>query len=254
MTLTEKLDVFMKEHGKNKLSLSKDAGIPYTTIISFYEKGVNNIKLSTLQKLANHLGCSIDYLTNDKVKARKDLSPAKEQHPVSVPILGYIRAGVPILSEQNMVGEVNIPVDMEDYCDFALHVRGDSMIGAGIMEGDIVLCKSNQTPASGDIVIALIDGYETTLKYYLRAEGKDLLRAANPAYSDIELQAGAQIQGRVIKIYKDPPSYNFYRDYLALQEESHLDWNSVMEKALGYGLKPGNLSALLDSLYTMSKK
>lgn len=65
MSFTEKLDTLMEERGINKSILSKESGIPYTTIAGFYTKGTDNIKLSTLRKLSSYLGCSIDYLADD---------------------------------------------------------------------------------------------------------------------------------------------------------------------------------------------
>lgn len=65
MTFTDKLDTLMAKRGINKSILSKEAGIPYTTIAGFYTKGTDNVKLSTLKKLSTYLGCSIDYLADD---------------------------------------------------------------------------------------------------------------------------------------------------------------------------------------------
>lgn len=65
MSFTEKLDILMSEKGINKSILSKESGIPYTTIAGFYTKGTDNVKLSTLRKLSSYLGCSIDYLADD---------------------------------------------------------------------------------------------------------------------------------------------------------------------------------------------
>lgn len=65
MSFTDKLDALMAEKGINKSILSKESGIPYTTIAGFYSKGTNNVKLSTLKKLSSYLGCSIDYLADD---------------------------------------------------------------------------------------------------------------------------------------------------------------------------------------------
>lgn len=67
MTLTDKLDFLMKEMGINKMELSRGSGIPYTTIVNFYEKGAENVKLSTLRKLADYFNCSLDYLVDDSV-------------------------------------------------------------------------------------------------------------------------------------------------------------------------------------------
>lgn len=74
MTFTDKLDALMAEKGINKSILSKEAGIPYTTIAGFYTKGADNVKLSTLKKLSAYLGCSIDYLADDSPKKQTTIA------------------------------------------------------------------------------------------------------------------------------------------------------------------------------------
>ena len=101
----------------------------------------------------------------------------------SIPVLGRIAAGVPIEAIQEETNRVNAPIDLpmgEDY--FALEVRGDSMIDAGIFEDDIVILRRTDSATSGDIVVALVDEKEATLKK-LRKKGNSIaLEAANPAY------------------------------------------------------------------------
>ena len=72
-----KLDKLMQERNINKNQLSKESGIPYTTIDGFYKKGTDNIKLSTLKKLASYFGCSLDYLADD------DIPPDNEIHTIA---------------------------------------------------------------------------------------------------------------------------------------------------------------------------
>ena len=67
MDFLEKLDKLMEERNINKNQLSKGSGVPYTTIVGFYNKGTDNVKLSTLKKLAVYFGCSLDYLADDDV-------------------------------------------------------------------------------------------------------------------------------------------------------------------------------------------
>lgn len=100
-----------------------------------------------------------------------------------VPILGRIAAGVPIEAIQQQVGEVNAPDGLAENAEhFALQVSGDSMINAGILDGDIVILRRTDAANNGDIVVALIDEGEATLKR-LRRRGKSIaLEAANPAY------------------------------------------------------------------------
>ena len=101
----------------------------------------------------------------------------------SVPILGRIAAGVPIEAIQQETNRVNAPIDLpmgEEH--FALEVKGDSMIDAGILEDDIVILRRTETATSGDIVVALVDEKEATLKK-LRKKGNSIaLEAANPDY------------------------------------------------------------------------
>lgn len=110
-------------------------------------------------------------------------SAARPVSSNSVPILGRIAAGVPIEAIQDETDRVNAPIDLpygEEH--FALEVKGDSMIDAGILEDDIVILRRTENATSGDIVVALVDEKEATLKK-LRKRGNSIaLEAANTAY------------------------------------------------------------------------
>ncbi|HHX59691.1 MAG TPA: helix-turn-helix transcriptional regulator, partial [Epulopiscium sp.] len=71
MKLTDKLDMLMDEKGMTKMDLSRGADIPYTTVASFYDKGTENVKLSTLKKLADFFDCSLDFLADDSMTEKK---------------------------------------------------------------------------------------------------------------------------------------------------------------------------------------
>jgi repressor LexA len=102
---------------------------------------------------------------------------------MSLPILGRIAAGVPIEALQNEIGRVAAPPELVGSGEhYALEVKGDSMIGAGILEGDVVILKRTESADSGDIVVALIDSEEATLKRLRRRGNSIALEAANPAY------------------------------------------------------------------------
>ncbi|MHB8065797.1 MAG: helix-turn-helix domain-containing protein [Ruminiclostridium sp.] len=81
MKLTDKLDILMSEKGINKMELAKQSGVPYTTIVNFYEKGTDNIKLSTLTKLKKYFNVSLDYLADDNINERNisESSLSKEE-------------------------------------------------------------------------------------------------------------------------------------------------------------------------------
>ena len=121
-----------------------------------------------------------------------------------IPILGRIAAGAPIEALQNEIGRVAAPPDMLGAGEhFALEVKGDSMIGAGILEGDVVILRRGDTADSGDIVVALIDSEEATLKR-LRKRGNSIaLEAANPAYETrIFGPDRVRIQGKLVAMIR----------------------------------------------------
>jgi len=121
-----------------------------------------------------------------------------------VPILGKIAAGIPIEAMQSEIGRVAAPAELLGSGEhFALEVQGDSMIQAGILDGDIVILKRTDTADSGDIVVALIDAEEATLKR-LRKRGNSIaLEAANPNYETrIFGPDRVHIQGKLVAMIR----------------------------------------------------
>lgn len=102
---------------------------------------------------------------------------------VEIPVMGRIAAGVPIAAIQNQTHSIGVPPEMLASGDhYALEVKGDSMIEAGILDGDTVIIRNGQTANPGDIVVALVDDEEATLKRFRRRGDSVALEAANPAY------------------------------------------------------------------------
>ena len=123
---------------------------------------------------------------------------------VSVPVMGRIAAGTPISAIQSRSHTLNIPPEMLGTGEhFALEVRGDSMIEAGILDGDTVLIRKCDSADTGDIIVALVDDEEATLKR-LRKKGASIaLEAANPAYETrIFGPDRVRIQGRLIGLMR----------------------------------------------------
>lgn len=113
----------------------------------------------------------------------KDSSNDNDGTTVTVPVMGRIAAGTPISAIQNHSHTIPVPIDMLTTGEhYALEVRGDSMIEAGILDGDTVVIKKGQSADTGDIVVALIDDEEATLKRLRKKGGSVALEAANPAY------------------------------------------------------------------------
>jgi repressor LexA len=124
--------------------------------------------------------------------------------PVLVPVMGRIAAGTPIEAIQNHSHSIVVPPDLLSPGDhFALEVRGDSMIEAGIFEGDTVLIRRTDTADTGDIVVALVDEEEATLKRLRRKGASVALEAANPAYETrIFGPDRVRIQGRLVGLIR----------------------------------------------------
>ncbi|MBN9010224.1 MAG: transcriptional repressor LexA [Rhizobiales bacterium] len=124
--------------------------------------------------------------------------------PVVVPMMGRIAAGVPIDAIQNHSHSIPIPPDMLSPGEhFALEVRGDSMIEAGILDGDTVLIRRGDSADTGDIVVALVDEEEATLKRIRKKGASIALEAANPAYETrIFGPDRVRIQGRLVGLLR----------------------------------------------------
>jgi len=138
-------------------------------------------------------------------RLRPRTSDAEQDNaPVSLPVMGRIAAGTPIEAIQNRSHTVTVPPEMLSTGEhYALEVRGDSMIEAGILDGDLVVIRKSDTADTGDIVVALVDEEEATLKR-LRKKGNTIaLEAANPAYETrIFGPDRVRVQGKLIGLIR----------------------------------------------------
>jgi repressor LexA len=123
---------------------------------------------------------------------------------VSVPVMGRIAAGTPIEALQTRSHTISVPPDMLGSGEhYALEVRGDSMVDAGILDGDMALIQRNETAETGDIVVALIDEEEATLKRFRRRGASIALEPANTSYEVRILPPNrVRIQGKLIGLYR----------------------------------------------------
>jgi repressor LexA len=123
---------------------------------------------------------------------------------VEVPLLGRIAAGTPIEAIQHEVDRIPAPPWMVGKGEhFALEIRGDSMVGEGILDGDTVIIRRADTAENGDIVVALVDEQEATLKTLKRKGGMIALEAANPAYETRILPPDrVRVQGRLVGLLR----------------------------------------------------
>ncbi|HOF89971.1 MAG TPA: transcriptional repressor LexA, partial [Armatimonadota bacterium] len=121
---------------------------------------------------------------------------------VSLPIVGTVTAGLPILAVENVEDTLALPRTLvSDGECFALRVRGDSMINAGLYDGDLAVVKKQETAGNGDVVVALLDD-EATIKRFFRDSGRVKLQAENPAYEPIIVDKVVILGKVVMSIHK----------------------------------------------------
>ena len=146
------------------------------------------------------------FLDRHARKARALITPVQKVRITDVPIYGQIPAGMATLTEQTVEGHVSLDTrsvnaSSKNGKTFALRVRGDSMIDAHILDGDIVILEDRKDVQSGDIVAALIDG-ETTLKRYVTEHGRPYLKAENPMFPNLVPARELRIQGVMVSLVR----------------------------------------------------
>ncbi|MFT5341887.1 MAG: repressor LexA [Paracoccaceae bacterium] len=126
-------------------------------------------------------------------------------HAVELPVMGRIAAGVPIEAISQVSHQVAVPAQMLSSSGehYALEVKGDSMIDAGINDGDVVVIRETAVADTGDIVVALVKDHEATLKRFMRRGSAIALEAANPAYETrVYPQDQVKVQGRLVGLIR----------------------------------------------------
>ena len=145
------------------------------------------------------------FLNRHARKARALITPVQKVRIIDIPIYGQIPAGMATLTEENIEGHVSLDTSSVNASKngrtFALRVRGDSMIDAHILDGDVVILEDRKDVQNGDIVAALIDG-ETTLKRYVMEHGRPYLKAENPLFPDLVPARELRIQGVMISLIR----------------------------------------------------
>jgi len=178
---------------KEALDLRSKSGI-HRLITALEERGFirrlpHRARALEITKLPDSVGSlssrrfSPEVIEGSLGRVREDHEPARAGNSVAVPVMGRIAAGVPIEAIQNQSHIIEVPPDLLAKGEhFALEVKGDSMIEAGILDGDTVILRRCDTANTGDIVCALVDEEEATLKRLRRRGDSIALEAANPAY------------------------------------------------------------------------
>jgi len=149
------------------------------SIVSRYESNESTPKkITTAETIAEFFGVTLSY-----IMGRSDNRYGDDEKCKEIPILGTIAAGIPIASQEDKLGSELVPIN--ENVEFCLKVRGSSMIGARIFDGDTVFIHQQEEVENGEIAAVQIDGEEATLKRFYKDSGKVTLHSENPTIPDM---------------------------------------------------------------------
>jgi repressor LexA len=171
------------------------------------------IGLSSPSTVHSHLSTLVKagYLRRDPTKPRAievldAAAPARSSERSKtreVPLVGRIAAGSPILATEDIEDVYDLPASLVGRGPvFMLRIKGDSMIEAGILDGDLVVIERSGDARDGEIIAALINGEEATVKRLRRHAGEVVLEPANPALSPVRYRSGVEVIGRVVSVLR----------------------------------------------------
>lgn len=197
---------------KEALDLRSKSGI-HRLITALEERGfirrlahrARAIEIVKLPEAMERPGFSPKVIKGDRVDPPSAAMAVSSSNAIELPVMGRIAAGVPIEAISEVSHHVAVPGSMLSGKGqhYALEVKGDSMIEAGINDGDIVVIREQSTADNGDIVVALVDDHEATLKRFRRRGGMIALEAANPAYETRVLpEDHVKVQGRLVGLIR----------------------------------------------------
>ena len=190
-----------------------------TEVLDFLKAFLSGHKYPpTIREIAAHFGISVkgayDHVKalekkgliacdNNRSRAIEIIETQSDSDDIQrqVPLLGHVAAGMPLFAEENNEGSLSLPASMVGSGDvFALRVEGESMIGAGIMDGDVAVFAHQPNAENGQIVVAMVDE-AVTLKRFYKEKNRVRLQAENPAYPPL-YTADVRILGRLVALVR----------------------------------------------------
>lgn len=195
--LIDRLDQYMKKMGLNKHQLAVKSGIPYQTIVSLFKRGSEDIKLSTVKKLADFFECTVDDLIGENGNT----------YIRHLPVVSRFLCSEGAIVYEDIVDYQTVPKDwVADGEYFFLRAKGNDMTGIRIHDGDLLLVRRQDTVENGQTAVVLVE-HETLVRRVYRKEGVILLMPENPKYVPFVFKNNESVNviGKVVKIIIGAP-------------------------------------------------
>lgn len=171
------LKYYMGRNNLNRNDVCNALGFKYTTFTDWYN-GIKYPRIDSIEMLADYFGVN----KSDLIEERK---PFQKTKAVKIPVLGYVRAGVPIDAVEEILDYEEITEDMaRTGTYFCLQIKGDSM-EPKFSEGDVVVIRQQETVENGEIAVVLVNGNDATIKKFYKSDTGVQLVATNPSYAPL---------------------------------------------------------------------
>ena len=236
----ERLRQLRKEKDVGQKEVGAIIGVSDSSI-GKYESGERTPDPNSIIKLADYFGVT----TDDLLGRESNAAPLLHR----VPLLGPIKAGVPILSTDNYTETIEPPAGV--IADLAAPVEGDSMIYAGIHPGDLAFFRECNEPKPGYIVAARVLDYDAAvnLKFFVQKNGQAVLRSANPDYEDIPFTKKHAVVGIMTGLIRDgAPVLRDYESIIYSKERLDERWNQAVLQAVADGISPEQFTAMISMM------
>ncbi len=186
MSSYKRFEQLLRANDTTVYRVAKSTGICASTFTD-WKNGRSVPKAEKMKRIADHFGVSLDYLLGSRIGRESEIAGyTSVKAKRMIPIIGEIRAGSPIITNETLIGREFADVDdIDEY--FYLKVRGDSMKNIGMVDGSLVLFRKQQYAEDGDVVACLVGGECATVKRFRRAQKNIYLIPENEEYQPIKL-------------------------------------------------------------------
>lgn len=205
---SKNLKYYMDKNNKTQTDIIEDLGINKSTI-STWCNGTKMPRMDTIQKLADYFGIKKSNLVEDRIEFPLGAMPYIPESTTPIPLIGSVNCGTPLFAEDNIEAFISTPeADIQTgEVYFWLRAKGNSMINAGIYDGDLLLIRQQNDVDSGDIAVVAVNGDDATLKRVKKQKDAIILQPENPTCETMIFvgkdREKISIRGRLMQLRKN---------------------------------------------------